>query len=231
MRNGWSRKALIRLIVSSAAYRRESRFHPYAQAADPENRLLHRQNRFRVEAEIVRDLALAASGLLTDRVGGPSFYPPLPEGLTKIAFRSNLKWPVSEGPERYRRGMYTFFKRSLPHPNLSVFDGPDSNAPAVCRAVSNTPLQALTTLNNDVFVESARALARRVLRDAPDDGARIVLAFRLCLARTPSEAERARLAELLGTSRALAGPDDREVAAWTSVANVLMNLDEFMVRE
>ncbi len=231
VRLGWSRKALIRLIVGSAAYRRASRFDPEAQAVDPENRLLHRQNRFRVEAEVVRDLPLAVSGLLTDRVGGPSIYPPLPDGLTKIAFRSNLKWPVSEGPDRYRRGMYTFFKRSLPHPNLTVFDCPDGSVTAVSRSVSNTPLQALAMLNNEVFVEAARALARRVLREAAGDDARIVLAFRLLVSRTPTEGERARVAKLLEASRALAGPDDREVAAWTSVANVLFNLDEFMVRE
>ncbi len=228
VRLGWSRKGLIRTIVLSATYRQASRFDPAGEAVDPENLLLRRQNRFRVEAEIVRDLALAASGLLDRRVGGPSVYPPLPEGLTKIAFRSNLKWPVSQGPDRHRRGMYTFFKRSLPHPNLTVFDCPDASQAAVARAVSNTPLQALTTLNNETFFEAARALAERVRREAADDDARIALAFRLCVARAPAEAERSRLATLLERSRALAGSEE---GAWISVANVLLNLDEFLVRE
>jgi hypothetical protein len=228
VRLGWSRKALIRTIVLSATYRQASRSDPAGEAVDPENLLVRRQNRFRVEAEIVRDQTLAASGLLTPRIGGPGFHPPLPEGLVKIAFRSNLKWPVSEGPERHRRGMYIVFKRSLPHPNLAVFDGPDASAAAVVRPVSNTPLQALTTLNNETFFEAARALGARVRKEAEIDADRIDLAFRLCVARPPSEAERARLAVLLDRSRALAGSEE---GAWTSVANVLFNLDEFLVRE
>jgi hypothetical protein len=248
---GWSRKQIIKLIVCSTTYRQSSRHRPELTEIDPQNRLWHRQNRYRVEAEIVRDLHLAVSGLLTSRIGGPSVFPPIPKDLEKISFRSQLAWPTSTGPDRYRRGMYTFFKRSLPEPNLLVFDCPDTNETAVRRGTSNTPLQALTTLNNEVFFEAAQALARRVLQSAGSDQERIALAFRLALARPPTERERDRLLELLRTSRdwyerhpivadaasvgtkaptRTASPTP-ELAAWVATVNVLVNLDEFITRE
>ncbi|MCI0459180.1 MAG: PSD1 and planctomycete cytochrome C domain-containing protein [Gemmataceae bacterium] len=249
VRQGWSRKRLIRLIVTSATYRQSSRHRPELAQADPANRLLHRQNRFRVEAEIVRDLHLAAGGLLAPRVGGPSVFPPIPKDLAKISFRSQLPWPTSTGADRYRRGLYTFFKRSLPDPNLVLFDCPDASASALQRGASNTPLQALATLNNEVFVEAAQGMARRVLRAGlRTDLERVRFAFRLALARPPTDREQGRLLKLLQTgrnwyrdhaeeARQLAGESPTEgttlaeTAAWVVVANVLLNLDEFITRE
>jgi len=249
IRRDWSRKRVIRLIVTSATYRQSSRHRPELAQADPQNRLLHRQNRFRVEAEIVRDLHLAVGGLLAPRIGGPSVFPPIPKDLEKINFRSQLPWPTSTGPDRYRRGMYTFFKRSLPEPNLVVFDCPDSSATAAQRSTSNTPLQALTTLNNEVFFEAAQAVARRVLESgARTDEERVAFAFRLALARPASDRERGRLLELLRASRDWyrgheqeagrtagafrpPGKTAAETAAWVATVNILLNLDEFITRE
>jgi hypothetical protein len=216
---------------------------------DPGNRLLHRQNRLRVEAEIVRDLHLAASGLLSRKIGGPSVFPPVPAEVVRLSFRSDLVWKTSEGEDRYRRGTYTFFKRSLPDPNLVVFDCPDANAPLVRRNASNTPTQALATLNNEVYAEASRAMARRVL-EAPsggDDG-RLERLFRLCVTRPPRAHELARLRELLAASRAWynarpadavkmvegyepKGVEKAEAAAWVVAAGTVMNLDEFITRE
>jgi hypothetical protein len=247
VRLGWRRKAMIRAIVMSATYRQTSRRRLELEERDPENRLLARQNRFRVEGEIVRDLALAASGGLSRKIGGPSVFPPFPQDLTKIDFRSDLKWETSEGADRYRRGMYSFFKRTLPYPTLVTFDCPDANAAAVERQRSNTPLQALATLNNEVFVEAAQALGRRLATAEPaGDEERIDLAWRLCLARPPTAAERARLLKLLEDYRAWYSEHERdaaalagetsadaaaETAAWIATASVLLNLDEFITRE
>ncbi|MBW3597815.1 MAG: DUF1553 domain-containing protein, partial [Planctomycetes bacterium] len=247
VRLGWSRKAMIRRIVTSAAYRQSSRRRPELEKRDPENRHLARQNRFRVEAETVRDAALSAAGLLTRRIGGPSVFPPFPQDLTKIDFRSDLKWEASTGADRYRRGMYTFFKRTLPYPTLIAFDCPDASAAAVERSRSNTPLQALATLNNEVFVEAAQSLGRRMAAaDVSSDEARIEFAWRRCLSRPPTELERHRLLQLLKDHRRWYAehPDDAavllgdsaagdmsETAAWTATANILLNLDEFITRE
>ena len=249
IRQGWSRKRMIRLLVTSAAYMQSSRHRPELAHADAQNRLLHRQNRYRVEAEIVRDLHLAVGGLLTLRIGGPSVFPPIPKDLEKISFRSQLPWPTSTGADRYRRGMYTFFKRSLPEPNLVVFDCPDGSATAMQRSTSNTPLQALTTLNNEVFFEAAQAMARRILQSAPrTDEERVAFAFRLALARPATDTERGRLVELLRASRDWYQGHEREAeqtadafrpegttadetAAWVTTVNVLLNLDEFIMRE
>jgi hypothetical protein len=216
---------------------------------DPRNELLHRQNRFRVEGEIVSDLHLAASGLLAERIGGPSVFPPFPAELAQIDFRSDLHWPTSTGPDRYRRGMYTFFKRTLPHPNLTTFDCPLAESTTVKRPRSNTPLHALMTLNNQVFVDAARAFASRVLREGTgDDDARLTFAFRLALTRRPTDGERLLLLELLRDNRVwYAGhPDETrklvgdgntgerdltESAAWIATVSVILNLDEFITRE
>ena len=157
---GWSRKAMIRLIVTSATYRQSSRHRPELADVDPLNDLLARQNRFRVEGEIVRDLALSAAGLLSPKIGGPSVFPPLPPGIAELSYANNFKWNTSEGEDRYRRGMYTFFKRTAPHPNLTTFDCPDSNTTCIERRTSNTPLQALMTLNNETFAEAPAGMAR-----------------------------------------------------------------------
>jgi hypothetical protein len=158
-----SRKGLIRKIVSSAAYRQASHQRPDLAALDPDNRLLARQSRVRVEAEIVRDLQLAAGGLLDRTVGGPSVFPPLGEEFIKITFRSQLPWKTSAGGDRYRRGMYTFFKRSVPYPDLMLFDCPDASGAAHQRSITNTPLQALAVLNSQTSLEAARGLAQRML--------------------------------------------------------------------
>jgi hypothetical protein len=213
-----------RLLVTSATYRQASRARPDLATLDPRNRLLARQNRLRLDAEVVRDVALASSGLLTRTVGGPSVFPPQPQGV--YAFTQVPRdWQASTGPDRFRRGLYTWFWRSAPHPDLTVFDAPDALSACTRRNRSNTPLQALTLLNDQGFFEFARALATRVLAEGPsDDAGRMAWAFRLCLGRPPSERERQTLERLLRHER-------DPFAAWTSVARVLLNLDEFITRE
>ncbi len=220
-------KAMHRLVVTSATYRQSSRARPDLATADPRNKLLARQTRLRLEAEIVRDVALAASGLLALKVGGPSVYPPQPEGIYKFT-QVPRDWKADAGPDRYRRGLYTHFWRSAPHPGLIVFDAPDATSACTRRNRSNTPLQALTLLNDQGFYELAQGLAARVLREAPpDDAARLRHAFRLCVSRTPTSLEEKRLSDLLASQRAASAGD----AAWTTVARVLLNLDEFITRE
>ena len=224
---GWSVKAMHRLIVTSAAYRQASRIGPELAQFDPENRRLARQSRLRLEAELIRDSALSASGLLTPTIGGPSVFPPQPDGVMSLG-QVRRDWSSNTGPGRFRRGIYTYFWRATPHPSLIVFDAPDATRACTRRMRSNTPLQALTLLNDRASIEFAEALADRILRDGPaDDPGRLVLAFRLGLARKPGESELRRLAALLVDARR-AGPD-RE--AWTTVARVVLNLDEFITRE
>lgn len=198
----WSRKALIRRIVLSATYRQSSRLRPELLEADPGNQWLARQNRLRVEGEIVRDISLDAAGLLSRRVGGPSVFPPLPPGIAELSYAGNFKWKVSAGADRFRRGMYTFFKRTSPHPNLTTFDCPDANLTCVERRTSNTPLQALTSLNNESFAEAARGLADRIQQLPERDVAvRLRTGFRICVARPPRDAELQELASLLEAAR------------------------------
>ena len=243
-RLGWSRKRMIETIVNSAAYCQSSAHRPELLEIDANNRLLARQNRFRVQAEIVRDLCLSVSGLLSRKIGGPSVFPPLPPDVAALSYANNFKWATSKGEDRYRRGMYTFFKRTSPHPNLVAFDCPDSNTTNVLRRTSNTPIQALTTLNNEVFVEAARALAKRALSlEAADDRERIQGALRLCIARPPADGEIASFQKLLATSRdwyaqnpgevekILGEPGNAESAAWVAVARIALNLDELITRE
>jgi hypothetical protein len=188
---GGSQKAMHRLIVSSATYRQSSDHRQALQEKDPENRLLGRQVRLRLDAEIVRDVALAASGLLSRAIGGPSVFPPQPVGALSREYNSRREWNTSAERDRYRRGMYTFFYRSSPHPSLTAFDAPASVTTCTRRNRSNTPLQALTLLNDTGHHEFARALAARVMQEGPpEDSARIDYAFRLCLARHPSQLER-----------------------------------------
>jgi hypothetical protein len=246
---GWSLKTMHRMITTSATYRQSSRARPELRDVDPYNKLLGRQERLRLDAETIRDVALAASGLLTREIGGPGVYPPQPQGIYR--FTQTVKyWKESEGPDRYRRGMYTYFWRSSPYPMLVAFDAPDANNACTRRVRSNTPLQALTLANDPAFFEMAQALAARTLREAPpDDGERIRRVFRLCLGRTPAAVESRRLAEYLDSQRkrfeaapreaaAAAAPsglpggiDPAGGAAWTAVARVLLNLDEVITRE
>ncbi|MGE3312214.1 MAG: PSD1 and planctomycete cytochrome C domain-containing protein, partial [Limisphaerales bacterium] len=225
IREKWSLHALHRLIVTSATYRQSSHVRPDLANRDANNRLLARQNRLRLDAEIIRDVALAASGKLDRTVGGPGVYPPQPAGVMNLG-QSRREWLVSDGGDRYRRGLYTFFWRATPHPALAVFDAPDAFSACTRRLRSNTPLQALTLLNDAAFVELAGALAERITREAPPEG-RIDLGFRLCLARSPSPTERARLQDLVRAE----ARDFGEPLAWQSLARVLLNLDETITRE
>jgi mono/diheme cytochrome c family protein len=245
---GWSMKAMHRLIVTSATYRQSSRTRSDLESVDPRNKLLARQSRLRLEAETIRDAALAASGLLSRKIGGPSVFPPQPEGIYRFT-QTDKKWQPSQGEDRYRRGMYTYFWRSSPHPFLMTFDAPGANVTCTRRVHSNTPLQALTLANDQGFVELAQGLAERLLGyDADNDSSRLQYAFECCLAREATKSELATLAGYLENQRQSFTADpsaaksvaptkrpaeigDAEAAAWTSVARVLLNLDEFITRE
>jgi hypothetical protein len=218
-------------------------------ARDPKNVLLARQSRFRPEAEIVRDLYLAASGLLTPKIGGPSIRPPLPGDIAALGYAGSIKWAETTGPDRYRRGMYVFFQRTVPYPQLVEFDAPDGNATCTRRERSNTPLQALTLLNDPVFVECARNLGLRLAQEpSRSPEVRVRLVFRRCVSREPTATEAARLQRLyremlplckadpaaaanLAGQELPAGVDAAEAAAWITVARTVLNLDEFITRE
>jgi hypothetical protein len=185
MKERWDLKAVHRLIVNSATYRQSSHARPDLKVADPVNKLLARQNRLRLDAEIVRDVALSASGLLSPKLGGPPVYPPQPNGVMNLG-QTKRDWKPSTGSERYRRALYTHFWRATPHPALAVFDAPDAFSTCTRRIRSNTPLQALTLLNDQQFYELAQALAKRVMEHGPrEENKKLEYAFRLCLARNP----------------------------------------------
>ena len=249
-RNAWSLKTMHRLIASSAVYRQSAVFGSKDTLWDPKNQWLARGPRVRVDAETVRDIALQASGLLNSQIGGPSFFPPRADlDRGDVAF-AGLRWKVNQDGNRYRRGLYIFRKRSAPHPALATFDAPPRNTCRVKRRRSNTPLQALVLLNDECTTEAARTMAGRVLREGPpDDDGRIRYAFRRCLTRTPNEAE---ISELLFFLReqagrlqtdnldalAIAGGENvpqgttlHQLAAWTTVARVLLNLDETITKQ
>jgi mono/diheme cytochrome c family protein len=225
----WSMKQLHRLIVTSATYRQSSHLTPELREKDPFNRLLARGPRFRVEGEIVRDIALAASGLLNPKVGGPSVYPPAPSFLFEPPASYGPKvWNEEKGADRYRRALYTFRYRSVPYPALQNFDTPNGDFACVRRPRSNTPLQALTTLNEPLFLEAARALAHRALAEGgPTNTDKLTYAFRLCLARQPTPAETAELLAFLDRQQRRLSPSE----AWTATARVLLNLDETITKE
>ncbi len=256
MEQGWSIKNLHRLIVLSSTYRQSSKVAPELLVRDPYNRLLARGPRSRVEGEIVRDIALAASGLLNPKLGGPSVFPPSPDFLYLPPASYGPKvWKEEQGDNRYRRGLYTFRYRSVPYPMLQAFDAPNGDASCVRRVRSNTPLQALTTLNEPLFLECARALAMKTLNDGgTTDAERLTYAFRRCVSRPPSDAESHILLDLLAKETAkftaadakpwdLAANDPDhpptlpsgitppQAAAWTAVARVLLNLDETITKE
>jgi len=248
IRRRWSLKSLQRVIVTSATYRQASHHRSDLAGSDPGNRWLARQSRLRLEAESIRDVFLASSGLLFNRMGGPPVHPPQPPGIYVLT-QQKKPWPEDKGPDRYRRAIYTYFWRSSPDPFMSTFDAPKANTSCTRRTRSNTPLQALTLSNDRGFFEIAQGLAARVLRESSaDDRRRINYAFRLCLARTATDQEQHRIAEFLQAQRehfAKHPAQARQVAppvfpqhvplpdaaAWSATARVLMNLDEFITRE
>ena len=257
VRTGWNVKAMQRLIVTSATYRQSSRVTPELEERDPENRLLARGPRFRLPAELIRDNALAVSGLLDNRIGGPSVYPYQPKGLwEEMAFRlrDSPGRPTlqSTGKDLYRRSMYTIWKRTVPPAALVTFDAPDREKCTARRSVTNTPLQALVLLNDPTYVEAARFLAARMLTQGGTTSAgRINYAFRLATGRVPDAQERAVLVEAaqdaladyrqhsdqaaalltVGESKCDPQLDPKELAAWTTVASMILNLDETITKE
>jgi mono/diheme cytochrome c family protein len=240
--SAWSLKHIHRQIVTSATYRQTSAVK--SPPADPTNKLLSRQNRLRLDAEVIRDCALTASGLLSRKIGGPSVRPPQPDGVFKFT-QVKRDWQPDTGPDRYRRGLYTYFWRAAPHPALLVFDAPDAFATCTRRLRSNTPLQALTLLNDQAYVELAAGLASRLVREGTDDGERVRLAYRATLSREPATAEVERLTQYLAEQRREYAADEdaakqfaagvpgepATAAAWVAVARVILNLDEFITRE
>lgn len=250
MEHNWSRKHLIQTILSSRIYQQSSHASKELIERDPRNRLLARGPRFRADAEVVRDIALVASGLITHQVGGPGVIPPVPQNVLDYNYTYPGYWTPATGPQRYRRTVYGFRKRSMPDPVMSNFDGPNGDFSCARRVRSNTPLAALTGLNETIFVEAARALGLRVLREGgADDASRASYAFLLCTSRTPTDAERDELLALLKSRRQkLAdgwlnprevttgdpatlpslpeGTTPQDAAAWTLVSRVLLNLDE-----
>jgi hypothetical protein len=247
----WDLKAFLKELVMSAAYRQSSRVTPDLEHRDPENRLLARGPRFRLSAEMVRDQALFVSGLLSDKMYGAPVKPPQPALGVSAAFGGGIDWQTSAGDDRYRRALYTMWRRSNPYPSMATFDAPNREVCTVRRTRTNTPLQALVTLNDPVYLEASQALARKIVSEGgagiPD---RARHAFTLCLSRPPHESELARLVKLYEQSfarlkgqqeqaRKLAAdplgppPADKNVtdlAAWTVVSNILLNLDEMLMK-
>ncbi len=252
--SGWNVKELLFTIVTSATYRQSSRADEAMLALDPRDVWLERFPRRRLEAEMVRDQALAVAGLLAPKLRGPSVYPPQPDGLWQVAFNGERTYPTSTGEDRWRRSLYSFWRRTVPPPSMQTFDAPSREYCTVRRQSTNTPLQAFVTLNDPCFVEAAQALARRIVRETRPDGStdeRAAFALRLALAREPEQSEIAVLADLFRSERArlLAGDpaaaralaeqplgplppdlDPIELAAWTTVANVVLNLDAVLTK-
>lgn len=248
----WSRKSLLREMVTSATYRQSSSTSSHQAARDPSNQWLARQSRVRVEGEIVRDLALAASGVLNRRIGGPSVHPPQSEGVYSFTQRV-MSWPESQGADRYRRGMYTFFYRSAPYPLLTTFDAPKFETVCTRRVRSNTPLQSLTLANDPAFLELEGAWGWQVAQSSGADEQKLVAMFVDGLGREPSGSEQETLLRFAAQERTRFAEDSaargqwltavgssrwpttselaNEVAVWSSVARVLFNLDEFITRE
>lgn len=254
MEHGWSQKHLLRTLLSSAVYQQSSVATPALLERDPKNRLLARGPRFRAEAEVVRDVVLSASGLLSDKFGGPSVFPPMPQSVLDFNFFRPDYWKPAEDATRYSRALYVFRKRSMPDPTMIAFDAPTGDTSCTRRPRSNSPLAALTAMNEPIFVEAAQAMALRVLREGgTEDGTRAEFAFRLCTSRKPSSAERNEILSLLESRRqrlqrgelkaseiafsALTKPQEipadatpNDVAAWAIVARVLLNLDETIAK-
>ncbi|MDB6032895.1 MAG: hypothetical protein JWM16_3233 [Verrucomicrobiales bacterium] len=246
-RVGWSQKAMIKLMVMSSAYRQSSHTRQDLQDRDPENVLVARQGRFRLESEIIRDVYLCASGKLNDEVGGPSIRPVTPDSFKALGGAGAFTWTDTEGQEKYKRGLYVITQRTVPYPVTMTFDGPSAAETCPRRECSDTPLQALTLMNNPVFVECAQALGQRLQREESSPRQRIERGFELCLGRLPANRELSRLEQLYeatlhvarqnpaGAEKAAGTEFDRtassETAAMVTVAQVLLNLDEFLTRE
>lgn len=251
MQSGWDTKRLVKQIVTSATYRQSSKVTPALAERDPYNRLLARGPRNRLSAELVRDQALAIAGLLSTKMYGPSVQPPRPKLGLASAFGGSTDWETSPGEDKFRRGLYTSWRRTTPYPSMTTFDATSREVCTIRRIPTNTPLQALVTLNDPVYVEAAQALARRAMTEGgTTPRERATYAFRLCVTRPPSEAEAARIVRLYeaaleryqaspDAARQLAtdplgplpeGLDAAEAAAWTVVGNVLLNLDEVLAR-
>ncbi len=250
MDSGWDLKGLLRLLATSAVYRQSSRVDAALLERDPANRLLARGPRYRLPAESIRDQALAVSGLLSPKMFGPPVRPPQPSVELSAAFGGGIDWETSAGEDRYRRGLYTNWRRSNPYPSMSTFDAPNREVCTVRRDRTNTPLQALVTLNDPVFIEAAQALGRRLSAFEGDVRDRVREGMRLCIAREASDGEIAALVRLYEDARGRYENDSSaavsmatdplgplpegsaaaDLAAWTVVSNVLLNLDEFLMR-
>jgi len=244
----WSLKRLIKWIVMSDTYQQSSAHRPELKRVDPDNRFLARQNRFRVEAEIIRDISLQTAGLLNLHLGGPAVFPPIPDAVLNQSFTKY--GGNSKGRDRYRRGIYTFFRRTAIDPNMMVFDCPDASASKAMRDRSNNALQAMTTLNNEVFLEAAQSWSAKLLQALPDatDDLRMNHTFQSALGREPSAEEKAQLIQMLQEARDWFQGHDKEAveflgpyasnemnpseqAAWMTLLRLILNLDEFFTRE
>jgi hypothetical protein len=250
VREKWDVKKFLRLLVTSAAYRQSSKVTPELTERDPDNRLLSRGPRFRLSAEMVRDQALAASGLLSRKMHGPPVRPPQPNLGLSAAFGRGLDWKDSTGEDARRRAVYTEWRRTAPYPSLVTFDAPNREVCTLRRNQSNTPLQALVTLNDPVFLEAAQALARRMIAGSGTAAEKAARGFRFCVTRPPTAQETARLVALHAEALAYfqkapdkaaefatkpigavpVGADVPDLAAWTAVANVLLNMDETLMK-
>ncbi len=249
--NGWNIKQFLKTLVMSATYQQSSRVTPELLAKDPRNYLLARAPRRRLDAEFVRDQALALSGLLSPKIGGPSVYPPQPDNLWRAAFNGQRSYPTSTGEDRYRRGVYTIWRRTAPHPSMATFDAPSRETCTFRRLPTNTPLQAYVTLNDPIYVEAAQSLGRRLAKVAAATlPKRIEYGLKLVLCRQPSKREVASLCELYESEVAHyskskdeavklstnplgplpEGLTPAEAAAWTTVANILLNLDGLLMK-
>ena len=251
LQTDWDVKRFLKLIVMSAAYRQSAKVAPGLFEKDPENRLLARGPRVRLSAEMIRDQALFAAGLLSAKTLGPSVKPPQPNLGVNAAFGGAIDWQPSAGEDRYRRGVYTTWRRSNPYPSMSTFDAPNRDICTVRRTRTNTPLQALVTMNDPVYVEAAQALARRTIeKGGATPSEKAAFAFQLCLVRPATDSEVERLVKLFEEAKAKfakdaakatqfatnplgalpKGMDATDAAAWTVVANVLLNLDEMFMK-
>ena len=245
---GWSTKQMIRLMVTSAAYRQSSNARPELEAKDPDNTLLARQSALRLPAELIRDEALSDAELLDLRIGGRSVKPPQPKGVAELSYAGSVKWVESTGPDRYRRGMYIHFQRTSPYPQLMNFDAPNAELSCTRRERTDTPLQALNLMNDAVFFEAAQGLALRVMREGGDSfGSKLDYAFLVTLGRAPSTHEQARMEQYYSQSRNELAQDEKttaalfpnriegvpqlDAAAWVELSRVMLNLDEFITRE
>jgi hypothetical protein len=244
-------KAFLKMLVTSATYRQSSQITAQMLEKDPQARLLSRYPRRRLDADQVRDQALAVSGLLSHKLGGPSVYPPQPDGLWKAAFNGQRTYETSKGEDRYRRGLYTIWRRSVPYPSMTTFDATSREGCTIRRIPTNTPLQAYVTLNDPVYVEAAQAFGRKIMtQGGADVPARLAYAYRTATGRPISPEQSATLEKLYTEALASyqkaqeraqefatkplgdlpAGMDAAQAAAWTTVANTLLNLDAVLMK-